>query len=473
MFSRMSPARGPSTLRCLPILLLAAATLSAQAPSLATFSTELETLAKKVGPSVVQINVSGYALADAAGSSTADTLLERQRSTGSGVIVDASGFVVTNYHVVSGARRVQVVLPPSRAGEPDASIVRPRGRTLEATIVGIDEETDLAVLKVDASGLPAMPFGDSDALRAGQVVCAFGSPLGLENSMTMGVVSAVGRQLAADDPMVYVQTDAPINPGNSGGALVDVEGRLVGVNTLILSQGGGNEGLGFAAPSNIVRTVFEQIRRWGRVKRGTIGVAAQTITPTLAEALSLPRDTGVILADVFPEEPGAGAGLRVGDIVLTLDGKPMENGRQFDVNLYRRAAGDIAVLEVLRGTDRLKVDVAIAEREGDPTRFSDMVTPERNLVPRLGILGLDINATLAAAVGGVRARGGVLVAARALNIGAEYGLEVADVILAVNGTPVPNLAELRSLIGRLPDNAAVALQVQRDGELLFLSFEIE
>jgi S1-C subfamily serine protease len=151
----------------------------------------------------------------------------------------------------------------------------------------------------------------------------------------------------------------------------------------------------------------------------------------------------------------------------------MENGRQFDVNLYRLAAGDVATIEVLRGTAQTKVPVAIAEREGDPTRFSDMVTPERNLVARLGILALDINATLAAAVGGLRGPGGVLVAARALNVGAEYGLEVADVILSLNGTTVKSLAELRSMIGRLPDNAPVALQVQREGQLRFLSFEIE
>jgi serine protease Do len=456
----------------LVVALAIAAPASAQSPSLATFSADLQALVQRVGPSVVQINVSGYAVAETAGSGTADTLLERQRSTGSGVIVDASGYVITNYHVVSGARRVQVVLAPDR-GEAGTSIVRPRGRTLTATIVGVDEETDLAVLKVNATGLPTIAFGDSDTLRAGQVVCAFGSPLGLENSMTMGVVSAVGRQLTADDSMVYIQTDAPINPGNSGGALVDIQGRIVGINTLILSQGGGNEGLGFAAPSNIVRTVFEQITKWGRVKRGTIGVSAQTITPTLAEALKLPRDSGVILADVFPEEPGAAAGLKIGDIVLSLNGKTMENGRQFDVNLYRLAAGDVATIEVLRGTAQTKVPVAIAEREGDPTRFSDMVTPERNLVARLGILALDINATLAAAVGGLRGPGGVLVAARALNVGAEYGLEVADVILSLNGTTVKSLAELRSMIGRLPDNAPVALQVQREGQLRFLSFEIE
>lgn len=447
-----------------------APTAFAQTASLTSFSRDLQALVEKVGPSVVQINVSGYALSDPSGATPSDTLIERQRSTASGVIVDSSGFIVTNFHVVSSARRIQVVLPPANSGK--GSIVRPRGQTIEAQVVGVDEETDLAILKVEATGLPVATFGDSDRLRAGEVVLAFGSPLGLENSMTMGVVSAVGRQLAPDDPMVYIQTDAPINPGNSGGALVDIEGRLVGINTLILSQGGGNEGLGFAAPSNIVQTVFDQIRKVGRVKRGTIGVSAQTITPLLAEALKLPQASGVILADVFPKATGQLAGLRVGDIVLSLDGKPMENGRQFDVNLYRRAAGDIARLEILRGTDRSTVEVAIAEREGDVSKLSELVSLEQNLVDRLGILALDLEAQALAIVGAVRGQGGVLVAARAHN-GAEYGLEIADIILSVNGTPTKSLAELRSLVGRLPSNAACALQVQRRGQLLYLSFEIE
>jgi serine protease Do len=353
------------------------------------------------------------------------------------------------------------------------SILARRSRSVDATIVGLDLETDLAVIKINERNLPALGFGDSEALQTGQFVLAVGSPLGLQNSVSLGVVSAVARQLTPESPMIYIQTDASIHPGSSGGPLVDLRGRIVGVNTLLLTAGGGADGIGFAAPSNIVRTVFEQIRKWGRVKRGTIGVSAQTITPTLADAMRLPRPTGVILADVFPEEPGAAAGLKVGDIVLTLNGKPMENGRQFDVNLYRLAAGDIAEIEVLRDNAPVKISVAIAERQGDPTRFADMVSPERHLVQRLGILGLDLNASLAAAVGGVRGIGGVLVAARALNSGAEYGLEVADVILSVNGTPVKGLADLRSVIGRLPDNAAVALQIQREGQLIFLSFEIE
>ena len=196
-----------------------------------------------------------------------------ERSSGSGVIVDPDGYIVTNAHVVERATRIEVELPLAATGSaPGSSILRRRGRMVGAQVVAIDHETDIAVLKVEAKGLPVLPFGDSEALRPGQIVLAFGSPLGLESSVTMGVVSAVARQLTPEDPMIYIQTDAPINPGNSGGALVDTEGRLVGINTLIYSQSGGNEGIGFAAPSNIVRNVFAQIRKTGRVRRGEIGV---------------------------------------------------------------------------------------------------------------------------------------------------------------------------------------------------------
>ena len=192
------------------------------------------------------------------------------------MIVDADGYIVTNAHVVTGAQRLRVDIPLPVTG---GSILAARSRTVDAAIVGIDLETDLAVIKVEERNLAALPFGDSDELRVGQLVLAFGSPLGLDNSVSLGVVSAIARQLEPESPMVYVQTDASINPGSSGGPLVDLRGRIVGINTLILSQAGGFEGLGFSAPSNIVRTVYEQIRRFGRVRRGDIGVRAQTVTP--------------------------------------------------------------------------------------------------------------------------------------------------------------------------------------------------
>jgi serine protease Do len=443
------------------------------AVTLESLSTAFEGLSRRVSPAVVQVVVTGYGTLDEQAPS-ADALLGLRRSGGSGVILDPNGYVVTNLHVIEGARRVQVFVP--RAGDDNrgTSIVRPRGMALDAKIVGVDEETDLAVLKVEAKNLPALSIGDSDALRQGQLVFAFGSPLGLDNSVSMGIVSAVGRQLELDDPMVYIQTDAPINPGNSGGALVNAEGRLVGINTLILSQGGGNEGLGFAAPSNIVRTVFEQIRASGRVRRGTIGVYPQTITPALALAMKLPQEGGVILGDVFPQTPAAVAGLRVGDIVLTLDGKRMENGRQFEVNLYRRAVGDMVMLEVQRGEQTLKIPVAVAQRPDDPARFSDLVSPERNVVPRLGVLGLDVNEGVASMLGGLRLGHGVLVAARSADSPtADYQLETGDVIVSMNGTPVKALADLRSMIGRLPTRATILLQVERDGQLMFLALELQ
>jgi len=267
----------------------------ATALPLADLSQSLQALAAKVSPSVVQIFVTGYTAPDGEdrGASGEPQL---ERSSGSGVIVDPDGYIVTNAHVVENATRIEVELPlDAAAGAPGRSILKRRGRTVGGQIVAIDHETDIAVVKVEARGLPALPFGDSDDLRSGQLVLAFGSPLGLESSVSMGVVSAVARQLTPEDPMIYIQTDATINPGNSGGALVDTEGRLVGVNTLIYSQSGGSEGIGFAAPSNIVRNVFAQIRQYGRVRRGEIGVNPQTITPLLAEAMGLTFDAGVVL----------------------------------------------------------------------------------------------------------------------------------------------------------------------------------
>src|SRR5262249_16956064 len=264
------------------------------------------------------------------------------------------------------------------------SVLKARGRILGAVVVGIDSETDLAVLKVDEKGLPALPLGDSEELRQGQVVLAFGSPLGLENSATLGIVSSVARQLEQDNPMIYIQTDASINPGNSGGPLVDIEGRVVGINTLILSQSGGNEGLGFAAPSNIVKTVNEQIRKTGRVRRGEIGARVQTITPTLAAGLGLAGTKGVIVSDVRRGSGAASAGLGIKDIILTLDGKPMENARQFNVNVYSRQVDTTVALEVARGEKRVKLVVPVSERAGDFHKLALMVSPERNLVPPIG-----------------------------------------------------------------------------------------
>jgi serine protease Do len=293
--------------------------------------------------------------------------------------------------------------------------------------------------------------------------------------VTLGVVSAVARQLEPDDPMIYIQTDASINPGNSGGPLVDVEGRVVGINTLILSQSGGNEGLGFAAPSNIVRNIFDQVRKHGRVRRGEIGVRAQTITPAMAEGLKLPRDWGVVLGDVDPAGPAARAGLEAGDIIATLDGKPMENGRQFQVNLYGRAIGDIVQLQIIRGSRSADVPVTVIERGDDPNRFAALVRPDEHLVKRLSILGLTVTPAVAELLSGLRIPSGVIVGAveRHGPPAWEGELEPGDVIHAVNGTPVRDLASLRSAVDALKIGEALVLRIEREGGMLFVGGRVE
>lgn len=455
---------------------LAPGIAAAQSPGarddLRTLSRSLEAVVARIAPAVVQIRVTAYGPVPG-GASGAAALLGTQRSTGSGVVLSPDGYIVTNAHVVEGGRRFVVVLPRSVAGSPGRSALAPVSQEVPATLVGTDRETDLAVLKVSLTGLPFATLGNSDSLTPGQVVLAFGSPFGLASSVTMGVISAVGRQLRDEDRMIYLQTDTPINPGNSGGPLVSAEGQVVGINTLIFSQSGGSEGIGFAAPGSIVQFVYEQIRANRRVRRGEIGVFAQTITPALAAALRLPREWGVILGDVYPNSPAAKAGLRINDVILSVDGKPMENGRQFDVTLYRRPIGSTVSLEVGRGLQRLTLQVPVVERRDEEDRFRDLVTPEQNLVPRLGILGLDLTPELARALPGTRNPHGVVVATVAADAEHAAGLLPGDVIYAVNGAAVRTLSDLRAALGQVASESAAVLHVGRRGRLRLVTVNLD
>jgi serine protease Do len=426
----------------------------------------------KVAPAVVQIQVTAYGPLNTAATEAA-ALLGTQRSTGSGVILSPDGFIVTNAHVIRGGRRFVVVLPrPATAGVPGRSVLAPVSQEVAATLVGTDQETDLAVLKVDLKDLPFARLGNSDSLAPGQVVLAFGSPFGLASSVTMGVISAVGRQFRDEDRMIYIQTDTPINPGNSGGPLVSADGLVIGINTLILSQSGGSEGIGFAAPGNIVRFVYEQIRANGRVRRGEIGVFAQTITPALAARLRLSREWGVLLGDVHPNSPAAKAGLQVGDVILSVDGKPMENGRQFDVTLYQRLDRTVS-LEVGRSLQRLTLRVPVVERRDPADRFRAMVTPEQNLIGRLGILGLDLTPELARLIPGLRDMHGVVVAGVAHDAEGSSGPIPGDVIYGVNGERVRTLGDLRAAIGQVAPDSTAVLQVGRQGQLRYLTVTLD
>jgi serine protease Do len=246
---------------------------------------------------------------------------------------------------------------------------------------------------------------------------------------------------------------------------------VVGITTLIFSRSGGSEGIGFAAPSNIVRTVYEQLRRSGRVSRGVIGVEAQTITPELAAGLRLPQSWGVILADVYPRSPAAAAGLRPGDVIAALDGKPMENARQFDVNVYGRT-GEAITLDVRRGLERQSVRVRVVERGDDPRRVADLVDERRNLVAELGVLALEVDETIGEMLPWLRMRQGIAVAARAAVAPAvQTGLVSGDVIYAVNGQPVTTLAGLETALRDLPAGTPVVMHIDRRGRLRYLVFE--
>jgi serine protease Do len=441
--------------------------------ALRDLSTQLETLSRRVSRSVVQIFASGFAVTNGnSDGRTSAATITRERDTGSGIIVSADGYILTNYHVVSNARRVRVRVAAS--GAATASGSQPEGKILEGRIVGMDRDTDLAVVKIDRTGLPFLRLGDSDALRQGQLVMAFGNPMGLENSVSMGVVSSVARQIKPDDEMIYVQTDAPINPGNSGGPLVDVNGRVVGLNTFILSQSGGSEGLGFAIPSNIIKNVYQQLHDEGHVHRAEIGIFAQTITPPMAQGLGLGQDWGVLLADVEPDGPAAKAGLEPGDIVLSLNGKSLQNARQLAVNLYRYRVGQKVNVEVLRRDERLTYPVAVVEREDDPERFADMVDPVKNVVRRLGIVGIDIDQKVVDLLPELRKQYGVVVAARTSD--SPYtgdSLELGDVIISVNGTLVTSVVALKAEIDRLKDTDPLVLQVQRNDRLMYLTMQVE
>jgi serine protease Do len=437
----------------------------ARPPTLGDFSQSLEDLAARVRPAVVQIFSTGYATPNDSDESTrTGSLLSRQTSTGSGVILPADGYIVTNNHVVDGARKLEVKLPT-------------RGNqrlTLPAKVIGVDRETDLAVIKIERTALPVLRLGNSDQLRQGQLVMAFGNPLGLEGSVSMGIVSSTGRQIKTDDPMTYIQTDAPINPGNSGGPLVDIEGRVMGINTFIFTQSGGSEGIGFAIPSSVVRMIYDQIRKDGHVHRGHIGISLQSVTPVLSKGLGLGQDWGALVSDLEPDGPAEKAGIKIGDIVATLDGKTMQNASQLENAIYRLARAQSVDLTVLRDSRTIKLTVKVHDREDDPQRFADMVDPEDNLVPKLGILAIELNEKLTSMLPDLRHEYGLVVAARASS--APYSgaaLETGDVIYEINHTPPATIKTLRAELDALKPGDAAVLQVERSGRLLYIPIELE
>ena len=435
---------------------------------LTEFSTAIETLARSAAPAVVQITVQGRAPVEDGEERHAGFVAEQQ-GTGSGVIVDPEGYIVTNAHVVSEARRIDVSVNERRA--PGQTSMH---RHFAAKTIGVDRETDLAVLKIEGKRFPVLPFHDVSPVKQGQLVVALGSPLGLDNSLTVGFVSAPARYLSSVEPVPYIQTDTPINPGNSGGPLLDSSGGIVGINTMIMTQSGGSEGIGFAIPASTVRRVYGLLRQDGRIRRGSIGVVPDDITPTLAAALGLPVESGVILSDIVPRGAAEAAGLAPGDIILEADGVPVRATRDLLTAIFHHNSGEEMTLQIQRGEHKLTKDVAVMARAKSKRDLSELASRDAHLIRRLGILALTLDEQVTPILPDLRRLSGVAVAA----IPAEFvalnpGLASGDVIYELNGKRVGSVEELRGELDSRKAGAPLALLIERAGQLQYVAFELE
>jgi Do/DeqQ family serine protease len=423
----------------------------------------LAPLLERVTPAVVNISVVG-AQAEAANPLLDDPFFRRffdgpngppptipRQSIGSGVIIDGDeGLVVTNHHVVQGAQTIVVTLSDRRE--------------FTATLVGSDEGTDVALLRVAPGGaqLAEMPIGDSNAVAVGDYVVAIGNPFGLGQTATSGIVSALGRSgVNVESYEDFIQTDASINPGNSGGALVDINGELLGVNTAILSGTGGNIGIGFAIPSNMVRKVVDQLLEHGNVQRGRIGIAIQDVTPGLAQALELGTDRGALVTQVEPGSPSEQAGIQPGDVVVEINGKPIDSSAELRNEIGLVRAGEPVDVTSLRDGERRTARATVA-REASVSAATRVAEPSSvSLLAGATITELPSDHPAATRVQGVWVS-----AVAPGSAAARFGLRPDDVITGVNREPIASVADLAAALDGA--NPPLALQVQREGRSLFL-----
>jgi serine protease Do len=452
----------------------ASASAAPQSHILQQYDDAIDAVAERAMQSVVQIEVTGFGTPEhQSGQTDDDQTLERQRSTGSGVIVDPNGYIVTNNHVVHGALRIRVILGPTTVALKVGStkFANPQ-HVYEATLIGTNLYADLAVIKIDGANLPFISLPGLYQVRLGQTALAIGAPQGLDHTVTKGIVSAVGRQPEVDRPMVYVQTDAPINPGNSGGPLIDRDGNLIGINTFIYTTGGGSEGLGFAIPEPIVRFVYQELRAHGVVRAVTIGAHVQAITATLAAGLKLSQDWGVIVTDVDEDSPAAAGGLKSGDIIQSMDSFPIDSLPKYTAFLYMHPRGTPLRMEVARSGKPLILSMQPTDAPPAVNNLSDLIQPKRDLIAPLGIFVVDLNASPAQP--GERSTSGVVVAGILGGQPATLAnLEVGDIVSAANGKAISTTDEFRQVLAGFKPGDSVVLTVERQSVIMYVAFEME
>jgi serine protease Do len=378
-----------------------------------------------------------------------------QRSLGSGFVVNTDGYIVTNNHVVGEGADVKVKLSD--------------GRELAAKVIGRDPKTDLALLKVEATGLPVIPLGDSAAMQVGEPVMAIGNPFGLEQTVTTGIVSATGRVIGQGSYDDFIQTDASINPGNSGGPLINARGQAIGVNTAIFSQTGGSVGIGFAIPANLAKSVVAQLAQSGHVVRGWLGVSVQPLTADLAESFNVPGSTGALVASVAEGSPAMKAGLKAGDVITEYDGRKVARSEELPRAVAETPTGREVPVTVIRDGKPRTLTVKVGTLEDRQPRQASAAVPEGGT---LGVSVQTITPDLARELKLERESGTVVRGVRPGSPADTAGVKPGDVITEVNRRPVSNVDELKRAVDAHAKGSPLVLMIQRDGTGLYIAVKV-
>jgi len=373
---------------------------------------------------------------------------------GSGVIISPDGYIITNNHVVEGANELMVTLPDKREF---------RGK-----IIGTDPKTDLAVVKVDASGLPFTRWGDSSKLQVGEYVLAIGNPFGLNSTVTLGIVSALGRgRMGITQYEDFIQTDAAINPGNSGGALVNTAGELVGINTAIISRTGGYQGVGFAVPASMAKPVLESLVATGKVVRGYLGIAIQDLTPDLAKSFGLEQARGALVSSIAEDSPADRAGLKQGDVITAYQGKPVEDPATLQREVTRTPVGTKAAMKVIRDGRDMDMTVTVGEQL-ERARVAGTDSSMENALAGLEVQGLDMQMARELGITG-KATGVVVVGVEPGSLADRAGVAQGDVIREINRQPIKSVKDYEKIAGKLKKDEPALLLINRRGASLFIT----
>jgi serine protease Do len=377
---------------------------------------------------------------------------QRQRSLGSGFIIDADGSILTNNHVVENASKIVVKLSDEQE--------------YEAKVIGRDPKTDIAIIKVNAKGkLIAATFGDSDTLEVGEWVMAIGNPFGLDSTVTSGIVSAKGRHIGQGPYDNFIQTDASINPGNSGGPLINLRGEVIGINTAIFSRTGGNIGIGFAIPINLVKELLPQLKGKGKVTRGYLGVLIQRVTPEISESLGMDKARGALVANVSKDGPAEKAGVKVGDVIVEFDGKEVKDSGDLPIIVARTPVEKKVRMKVLRDKKEMTLTVAVGELKDEEVVAT---APEKG---ELGLTVQKLTPQMAESLGLEKAEGVVVTAVEPGSAADESGIRRGDVILEIDRKPVRSLEDYRKLAATIRKGRGVLFLVRRGDSTLFLALK--